>query len=155
MQFQFLDIALIAFAVLVTIFGVLYFVNRWSATQMVEQQKMIDATKQSATIFVIDKKKLRPQDASLPKVVMDNMPRRSKIMKMPFVKAKVGAQITTFMCDPRVFDAIPLQKQIKVDVAGIYIVDFKGRKTDEEMKAQKRAKHGPSLLERLNPFRRG
>ena len=152
---QWLDIFLIVFVVVVVILVVLYFVNRWSSTKMVEQQKMIDQSKQSTTIFTIDKKKCRASEASLPKVVMDNMPRRAKIFKIPFVKAKVGAQVMTFMCDPKVYDAIPLQKQIKVDIAGIYIIDFKGRKTAEEMKAIKKAKSGPSLLANLNPFRRG
>ncbi|MCL2851729.1 MAG: hypothetical protein FWE20_01655 [Defluviitaleaceae bacterium] len=148
-----LDILLIVTVVLIAIFVGLYFLNRWSSTKMVEQQKMIDQTKQSMAIFTIDKKKCRPSEASLPKVVSDNMPRRAKIMKMPFVKAKVGAQIMTFMCDPKVYEAIPLQKQVNVDVAGIYIVDFKGRKSAEEM-AQRKGKSGnTSFLSRLNPFK--
>ena len=148
-----LDILLIATGVIIVIFVALYFLNRWSSTQMVEQQKMIDQTKQSMSIFTIDKKKCRPSEVSLPKVVTDNMPRRAKIMKVPFVKAKVGPQIMTFMCDPKVFEALPLQKQVNVDVAGIYIVDFKGRKSAEEM-AQRRGKSGgTSFLSRLNPFK--
>ena len=147
-----LDILLIASAVLGAIFFGLYFLNRWSSTKMVEQQKMIDQTKQSMSIFTIDKKKCRPSEVSLPKIVTDNMPRRAKIMKIPFVKAKAGSQIMTFMCDPQVYEALPMQKQIMVDVAGIYIVDFKGRKSAEEMNAQ-RKKGATSLLSRLNPFK--
>ncbi|MCL2619038.1 MAG: hypothetical protein FWD98_08330 [Defluviitaleaceae bacterium] len=149
-----LDIFMIVFVVLGVIGVALYFLNRWSATKMVEQQQMIEQSKQTMSIFTIDKKKCRPGEVSLPKVVSDSLPRRARIMKMTFVKAKVGAQITTFMCDPKVYNAIPLQKQVKVDVAGIYIVDFKGRKSDEEMKAMRRAKSGDTgLLSRLNPFK--
>ena len=150
---QILDIILIITAVLGVIAVALFFLNRWSSTRMVEQDRMIEQTKQSISIFTIDKKKCRPADAGLPKSIFDSLPKRSRIMKMPFVKAKVGAQITTFMCDPRVYDAIPMQKQIRVDVAGIYIVDFKGRKSDEEMKAQGRGKKS-SFLSNLNPFSR-
>ena len=148
-----LDILLIVFVVLGVIIAALYFLNRWSSTQMVEQQKMIEQTKQSMSIFTIDKKKCRASEVNLPKVVSENMPRRAKIMKIPFVKAKVGPQIMTFMCDPKVFEALPLQKQVKVDVAGIYIVDFKGRKSDEEMKARKAKSTNTSLISRLNPFK--
>ena len=148
-----LDILLIVSAVLGVVLVGLYFINRWSATKMVEQQKIIDQSKQSMSIFIIDKKKCRPSEVSLPKVVTDNMPRRAKILRVPFVKAKAGSQIMTFMCDPKVYEALPLQKQVMVDVAGIYIVDFKGRKSTEEMKAQRKKGSDTSLLSRFNPFK--
>jgi len=148
---QFLDIFLIATLVLAAVAVGLFFLNRWSSTKMVEQDRMIEQTKQTISIFTIDKKKCRPSEAGLPKAIIDSMPARAKIMKAPFVKAKMGSQITTFMCDPRIYNAIPLQKQIRVDVAGIYIVDFKGRMSEEEMKAQGRGKKS-SFLSKLNPF---
>jgi len=150
LNLQLLDIILILTIVLGAAAAGLFFLNRWSSTKMVEQDKMIEQTKQTVSIFTIDKKKCRPAEAGLPKAIVDSMPKRAKIMKAPFIKAKMGAQITTLMCDPRIYDAIPLQKQIRVDVAGIYIVDFKGRKSDEEMKAQGRGKK--SFLSNLNPF---
>ena len=155
MQLQLIDILLIVFGIVVVAAGGLYFLNRWSSTKMVEQQKMIDQTKQSMTLFIIDKKKVKPQEASLPKIVSDNMPKRSRFLKAPFVRAKVGAQIMTFMCDPRVYDALPIQKQVKAEVAGIYIVDFKGRKSEEEIKAQRKAKGGGFFASLPNPFKRG
>ena len=42
------------------------------------------------------------------------------------VKAKVGPQFINFICDEKIFDSIPVKKQIKAMVSGIYIVEVKG-----------------------------
>lgn len=133
------DILLLVFLILAGVAAALYFLNRWASTRMVQQQRMVDQARQTISIYTIDKKKLKPAEASLPKAVAEQMPKRYKFIKLPFVKAKVGPQIMTFMCDKRVFDAIPLQKNVKVDVAGIYIVDMKGLKSAKEMKKQRKS----------------
>ena len=126
----------------VAICGGFYFLNRWSSRKMVEQQDAIERTKQTVSIYVIDKKKLRPSKASFPKAVVEQIPRYAKLMKMPLVKAKVGPQILTLMCDKNVFEALPLKKNVAVEVAGIYIVSMKGMKTAKERKAIAQAKKG-------------
>ena len=63
-----------------------------------------------------------------------------KKMKMYFVQAKIGPQIMTLMCDKKVFAAIPVKKNIKVEIAGIYIVSVAGMKSPEELKAIKKQK---------------
>ena len=118
----------------------LYFLNSWSSKRMSEQQSLLERNKQSATIFVIDKSKSRVTESSLPKAVIEQMPRYSKIMKMHFVKAKVGPQIVTLMCDKDVYNALPMKKNVKVELAGIYISTMKGMKSKEEMKAIAKAK---------------
>ena len=135
-----LDILIIVFIVVVVAGGGLYFLNRWASTRMVQHQRMIEQSRQTISVFTIDKKKLKPSEANLPKVVSEQLPKRYKYMKLPFVKAKVGPQIMTFMCDKRIFDAIPLQKNVKIDVAGIYIIDMKGLKSAEEMKQHRKEK---------------
>ena len=45
---------------------------------------------------------------------------------MAIIKAKVGPQITTLMCDKPVYDILPVKKNVKVEMAGIYIVGIKG-----------------------------
>ena len=130
--------------VLMIVLGVaaagLYFLNSWSSKRMSEQQSLLERNKQSATIFVIDKSKSRVTESSLPKAVIEQMPRYSKIMKMHFVKAKVGPQIVTLMCDKDVYNALPMKKNVKVELAGIYISTMKGMKSKEEMKAIAKAK---------------
>ena len=85
------------------------------------QREQIDAASQPATLFIIDKKIMPMKDAKLPKMVMDQAPKRYQRAKIPVVKAKVGPQIMTLMADPSVFDQLPVHKECKVAVAGIYI----------------------------------
>ena len=62
---------------------------------------------------------------------------------MNFVKAKIGPQIMTLICDKNVYNALPLKKNVKVELAGIYISNMQGLKSKEEMKAlakEKKAK---------------
>jgi len=113
----------------------LYFLNRWALRRMNTQQEMVERSKQTMTIYVIDKKKDKAANVNLPKAVTEQLPRMYKIMKMPFVKAKIGSQIMTLMCEKKVFDALPVKKNVKVDMAGIYIVGVKGMKTEKELKA--------------------
>ena len=46
-------------------------------------------------------------------------------MKVPVVKAKVGPKIMTLMCDPNVFEQLPLKQECKVVISGIYIAELK------------------------------
>jgi len=136
------DVMVIIFIVVVVAGLAIYFLNRWASRKMVEQSSLIERNKQSASIYVIDKKRDRIQNANFPKAVQEQVPRWNKIMKMYLVKAKVGPQIMTLMCDKDVFNALPLKKTIKVDLAGIYIVSMKGMKTKEEMRALRRGGGG-------------
>jgi len=117
-----------------------YLISKWSYKKMEEHQTLIERTRQSATIFVIDKSRGRLKPGILPKAVMDQMPRSSKFLKMNFVKAKVGPQIATLVCDKNIYNAIPLKKNVKVEVSGIYIASMQGLKTKEELKAIKKEK---------------
>ena len=135
-----LDIIIVVVLILGALGFGLYFLNKWAYKKMDEQQTMIARTSQPITIYVIDKKKEKPDNANLPKSVLEQLPKRAKIMKMPLVKAKVGPQIITFICDKKVFQALPLKKNVKVDVSGIYITNMKGMKTDKEMKAMAKEK---------------
>ena len=134
------DILFLVF-IIVAVLGVgLYFLNRWASTKMVEQQETMDRVKQMVTIFVIDKKKDRPVNSTLPKEVKAKLPKIYRFLKMPLVKAKVGPQIVTLISDQKVFDALPLKKNVKVELAGIYIAGMQGLKSKKEMQAAARAK---------------
>ncbi|MFV0519827.1 MAG: hypothetical protein ACK5LY_06070 [Lachnospirales bacterium] len=129
----------IIIVVLVGLLGVgFYYLNRWASKRVATQNTMINSMKQNATIYVIDKKKDKIDNVNMPKAVIDQVPKYQKLLKTYFVKAKIGPQIMTLMCEKAVFEAIPLKKNIKVELAGIYIVSVVGMKSKEEMKAIKK-----------------
>ena len=44
---------------------------------------------------------------------------------MPVGKAKIGRRIMTLMCEDKVFQVIPVRKEIKAVVSGLYITEIK------------------------------
>ena len=108
--------------------ALLFFLNKWSKKVQKrhdEQQEQIQSYKQTYSMLVIDKKKMRIGDAGFPDYVLAQMPRYSRIFKFPVVKAKVGPKVMTFLTDKDVFEQIPLKKEIKADISGLYIVGIK------------------------------
>ena len=152
------DILFLVFIIVAVIGVSLYFLNRWASTKMVEQQETMDRVKQMVTIFVIDKKKDKPVNSTLPKEVKAKLPKIYRFLKLPLVKAKVGPQIVTLISDQKVYDALPLKKNVKVDLAGIYIAGMQGLKSKKEMQAMARSKKGKGTViepekwyEKINP----
>ena len=103
----------------------LYFYGKKLQDQQASQQAAFDAAKQTVSMLVIDKKKLRISQSGLPQIVVDQQPWYTKWMKVPIVKAKVGPRIMTFMADAAVFDVIPLKTECKVVISGLYITEIK------------------------------
>jgi hypothetical protein len=127
-------VAIVIIAVLVLsglAFG-LFKLNQWALRKNDEQQKLIASAKQQANIFVIDKKKEKLSNANLPKNIYDKIPKLQRSLKLPLVKAKVGSQITTLVTDKKIFEKLPLKKNVQVEIAGIYIVSLKGFKPDKK-----------------------
>lgn len=46
--------------------------------------------------------------------------------KLPIIKAKVGPQIMSLICDEKIFDTVPVKKEVKAVVSGIYVIGVKG-----------------------------
>ena len=84
----------------------------------------------------------------MPKAVSEQMPKIYKKMRLCFVQAKVGPQVMTLMCDKRVFEAIPVKKNVRVEIAGMYIVSVAGMKSPQEIKAAKKEKKLKEKAER-------
>jgi len=105
---------------------VLYFLGKKAQKRQEEQQAQINANKQSVSMLIIDKKKMKVKDSGLPQMVIDQTPKLLRGSKLPIVKAKVGPQILSLVCDDKIFDAIPVKKEVKASVSGIYITDVKG-----------------------------
>lgn len=125
---QWWQILLIVLAVVAVVLVILYFVGRRLQTKADGQQEMINQSKITTSILVIDKKKMRIKESNLPQIVQDQVPAYLKWRKMPLVKAKIGPKIQTLMCDDKVFKEIPVKKMVKVELAGMYIVAIKGYK---------------------------
>ena len=105
---------------------VLYFLGKKAQKKQAEQQEMMDANKQTVSMLIIDKKRMKLRDAGLPQVVIDQTPKAMRGSKLPIVKAKVGPQILSLICDEKIFDSVPTKKEVKAVVSGIYIMDVKG-----------------------------
>lgn len=121
-------IVLIVVIVVVGVLAGLYFWGRNLQKKHEEQQALVEQNKQLVQIFVIDKKKDKITNVKLPKQVKEQFPKRYKRRKMPIVIAKVGPQITTLLCDEQIYKDLPVKKQVKVEIVGLYIVGIKGPK---------------------------
>ena len=77
-------------------------------------------------MLIIDKKKMRLKDAGLPQAVLDQTPKMLRNSRLPIIKAKVGPQVLSLICDDKIFDDVPVKKEVKASVSGIYVIDVKG-----------------------------
>lgn len=119
-------VLLIILAVLLVAVVVLYFLGKKAQKKQDEQQAQIDAMKQTISMLIIDKKRMKLKEAGLPQAVLDQTPKLLRGSKLPIVKAKVGPQIMSLICDEKIFDSVPVKKEVKAVVSGIYITDVKG-----------------------------
>ena len=119
-------VLLIVLIVLILLVVVLYFLGKKIQKKQAEQQAQIDAAKQSVSMLIIDKKKMKLKDAGLPDVVLEQAPKYMRRAKLPIVKAKIGPQIMSLICDSEIFDSVPVKKEVKATISGIYITDVKG-----------------------------
>ena len=119
-------IMLIVLVVLIGVCVALYFFGKKAQKKQAEQQQQMDAVAQTISMLIIDKKKMKLKDAGLPAVVLENTPKYLRRSKVPVVKAKVGPKVMTLMCDASIYDLIPVKKEVKATVSGIYITAVKG-----------------------------
>ncbi len=119
-------VLLVILAILIIAVVVLYFLGRKAQKRQAQQQAQIDAMKQTVSMLVIDKKRLKIKDSGLPSAVINQTPKLLRASKLPIVKAKVGPQILSLVSDEKIFDSIPVKKEVKAVVSGIYITDVKG-----------------------------
>ena len=103
----------------------LYFFGKKAQKKQAEQQEQMEAAAQTVSMLIIDKKKMKLKEAGLPAVVLENTPKYLRRTKVPVVKAKVGPKIMTLMCENKVFEVIPVKKEVKAVVSGLYITEIK------------------------------
>ena len=141
-------VLLVILAVLLIAVVALYFLGKKAQKKQNEQQEQINAMKQTVSMLIIDKKRMKLKDAGAPQVVVDQTPKLLRGSKLPVVKAKVGPQIMTLICEESIFDAVPVKKEVKADVSGIYITGVKGLHGKTVVAEQKKKGKFKQLIEK-------
>ncbi len=119
-------VLLVILVVLIAAVVALYFFGRKAEARQAEQKAQMDAVAQQVSMLIIDKKKLKMKDSGLPEAVIASTPWYAKNSKVPVVKAKVGPQMMTLICDAEIFDEMPVKKEVKATVSGLYITKVRG-----------------------------
>lgn len=119
-------VLIVIVAILAIALVALYFLGKRAQKKQDEQKAQIDAAKQTVSMLIIDKKRMKIKESGLPQMVIDQTPKMLRGSKLPIVKAKVGPQILSLVCDEKIFDDVPVKKEVKAVVSGIYITDVKG-----------------------------
>ena len=120
------QVLLIILVILIAVLVALYFLGKRAQKKQDENQAQIEAAKQTVNMLIIDKKRLRIKESGLPQMVIDQTPKLMRRTKLPIVKAKIGPRIMTMVADEKIFDLIPLKKEVKATISGIYITAVKG-----------------------------
>ena len=134
----FLKVLLIILVVLAVILAVLYVLGRKAQKKQSAQKQQMDAMAQNVTMLIIDKKKMKLKEAGLPAAVMENTPKYLRGAKLPIVKAKVGPKVMTLMCDEKIFPLVPIKKEVKATVSGLYITNVRGVRGPLEVPEKKK-----------------
>ena len=119
-------VLLVILVVLIAAFVALYFMGKKAQTRQEEQRAQMEAVAQQVSMLIIDKKRLKMKDSGLPEAVISATPWYAKNSKVPVVKAKVGPQMMTLICDAEIFDEMPVKKEVKATVSGLYITKVRG-----------------------------
>ncbi len=111
----------------------LYFLGNKLQKKQAESQQLIQQNRQTVSAMVIDKKKIKITESGLPKQALEEVPWYLKVRKMPMAKVKIGPQFMTLLCEPKVFETLPLKKMIKLEISGAYIMGYSTAKKGEKV----------------------
>ncbi len=132
-------VMLVIIAITIGVMVALYFMGKKAQTKKEEQDAQMAAVAQTVSMLIIDKKKMKIKDSGLPQVVIDQTPWYMRWTKLPVVKAKVGPKVMTLIADETIFADIPVKKEVKATVSGIYITGVKGLRGALEKPAEKKS----------------
>ena len=118
----FIVIMVILAAIIVT----LVILGKKAQKKQAEQQEQLDAMKQTVTMLIIDKKRMKIKEAGLPQAVIDQTPKYLRGSKLPILKVRVGNRVMSLICDEKIFESVPVKKEVKATVSGIYVTGVKG-----------------------------
>lgn len=141
-------IMIVILVILAAVAVALYFLGKKAQKKQAEQQQQIEAYKQNVSMLVIDKRRMRLNESGLPQAVIDQTPKLMRRSKLPIVKAKVGPQIVSLVADEKIFDDIPVKREVKAVVSGIYITSVKGMHGKNTVQTTKKKSRFKQLLEK-------
>lgn len=119
-------VLLVVIAITIAAMVALYFFGKKTQAKKEEQDAQMAAVAQTVSMLIIDKKKMKIKNSGLPQAVIDQTPWYMRWAKLPIVKAKVGPKVMTLIADESVFPEIPVKKEVKATVSGIYITAVRG-----------------------------
>ena len=131
-------VLLIIIIVLAAVLVALYFLGKRAQKKQAMQKEQMDAIAQTVSMLVIDKKRMKIKESGLPAAVIDQTPKYLRWSKLPIVKAKVGPKVMSLACDESVFPLIPVKREVKVVVSGIYITAIKSARGGLETPPKKK-----------------
>ena len=121
----FWNVLIIILVIVAAALATLYFFGNKMKKKQRENQAQLDAMAQTVSMLVIDKKRMKITEAGLPQMVIDQTPKYMRRSKLPIVKARVAGRNQILIADEKVFPVIPVKKECKVVVSGIYISAIK------------------------------
>ena len=132
-------VLLIVAVVVIGVLIALYFAGKKLQKKQEDSEAQMQAAAQTVSILVIDKKKMKLTEANLPKMVVDSTPKYLRRSKVPIVKAKIGPKVMNLVCDAKIYDLVPIKKEVKAVLSGIYIMDVKGLRGNLEQRKEKKS----------------
>ena len=148
-----LIILIVLLIVLIGVFAALYFMGRRLQKQRDEQEVRVAESAQQVSMLIIDKKRLKLKDSGLPDIVLQQTPWYAKRGKVPVVKGKVGPQIMNFIAAEEIFDELPVKKEVKATVSGLYISGVRGLHGRLEKDTSKKKPWRVRMLEKADAMR--
>lgn len=118
-------ILLVVIIILIALLIFVYFYGSKLQKRQVESEAQLKAMEQVVSALIIDKKVLPIKEAGLPKEAIDQTPWYLRRSKLPIVKAKIGPKIVNLIAEKSVYDILPVKKECKIVLSGIYISALK------------------------------
>ena len=118
-------VLIVILVVLIIALVALYIFGKKAEKKQAAQREQMEAAAQVISMLIIDKKKMKLKESGLPASVIENTQKYLRRTKIPVVKAKIGPRIMTLMCENKVFEVLPVKKEVKAVVSGLYITEIK------------------------------
>ena len=137
-KMTFWNVLIVILVIVVAALAALYFFGNKMQKKQRENQAQLEAMAQTVSMLIIDKKRLKIKESGLPQMVIDQTPKYMRWSKLPIVKAKIGPKIVTLVADEKVFEVMPVKRECKVVLSGIYITAIKSARGGLETPAPKK-----------------
>ena len=131
-------VLIVVLVILAAIVVALIILGKKAQKRQAEQQVQLDAMKQTVTMLIIDKKRMKLKEAGLPQAVIDQTPKLLRGSKLPILKVRIGNRVMSPICDEKIFDSVPTKKEVKASVSGIYVTEVRGLRGKTQVQPQKK-----------------